>query len=67
MLVSEKSGRVRVYRGVEDPEPTVAIDLSEQVHDFWDRGLLGMALVLTGRDGAGRRHRVTAGVPLRLS
>ena len=44
MFVAEKSGRVRVYRGVDDPEPAVAIDLSEQVHDFWDRGLLGMAL-----------------------
>ena len=44
VFVAEKSGRVRVYRGVDDPEPAVAIDLSEQVQDFWDRGLLGMAL-----------------------
>ena len=44
VFVAEKSGRIRVYRGVDDREPAVVVDLSEEVHDFWDRGLLGMAL-----------------------
>ena len=44
VFVAEKSGVVRVFDGLGDPTPAVWADLSTQVHDFWDRGLLGMAL-----------------------
>ena len=44
VFVAEKSGRIKVFDSLSDPTPTVFADLSAQVHDFWDRGLLGLAL-----------------------
>ncbi|HSC92403.1 MAG TPA: LamG-like jellyroll fold domain-containing protein [Gaiellaceae bacterium] len=44
VFVAEKSGRVLVYDGLADPTPTLFVDLSTNVHNFWDRGLLGLAL-----------------------
>src|SRR5215212_5070855 len=44
VFVAEKRGRVLEYDSLADPTPTVFADLSNAVHDFWDRGLLGMAL-----------------------
>src|SRR5918997_3881726 len=44
VFVAEKRGRVLQYDSLADPTPTVFADLSTSVHDFWDRGLLGMAL-----------------------
>src|SRR5829696_1199797 len=44
IFVASKSGTVSVYESGSDQEPLLAADLSEEVHDFWDRGLLGMAL-----------------------
>jgi glucose/arabinose dehydrogenase len=44
MFVAEKSGLVKVFDGPGDPTPTVFADLRTEVHDFWDRGLLGLAL-----------------------
>ena len=44
VFVAEKRGRVLQYDSLSDPTPTVYADLSTAVHDFWDRGLLGMAL-----------------------
>ena len=44
MFVGEKRGRIVSYDSLADPTPTVVADLSNAVHDFWDRGLLGMAL-----------------------
>ncbi len=44
VFVAEKNGRVKVFDDLADPTPTVFADLSAQVHDFWDRGLLGLAL-----------------------
>ena len=44
VFVAEKRGRVLEYDSLSDPTPTVFADLSTAVHDFWDRGLLGMAL-----------------------
>ncbi len=43
-FVAEKSGIVRVFDGLADPTPTTFIDLRTEVFNFWDRGLLGMAL-----------------------
>jgi len=44
VFVAEKSGRVKVFDGLSDPTPDVLVDLSTNVHDYWDRGLLGLAL-----------------------
>lgn len=44
VFVAEKSGLIKVFDGLNDPTPTVVADLSEEVYNYWDRGLLGMAL-----------------------
>ena len=44
VFVAEKSGLIKVYDNVLDPTPTTFADLRTNVHNFWDRGLLGMAL-----------------------
>lgn len=43
-FVAEKSGLIDVFDGPEDTTPTVVADLRTQVHNFWDRGLLDIAL-----------------------
>ena len=44
VLVAEKSGLIKVFDDLDDPTPSTYADLRVQVHDYWDRGLLGMAL-----------------------
>jgi glucose/arabinose dehydrogenase len=44
IFVAEKSGIIKVFDGLSDPTPTVVANLSTNVHDFWDRGMLGLAL-----------------------
>ena len=44
VFVAEKSGLIKVFDNLTDPTPTVFADLSTNVHNFWDRGLLGMTL-----------------------
>ena len=44
VFVAEKSGIVKVFDSLSDPTPTTFADLRTNVHNFWDRGLLGMAL-----------------------
>jgi glucose/arabinose dehydrogenase len=44
IFVAEKSGIVRVFDNLNDQAGHVFADLRTQVHDLWDRGLLGMAL-----------------------
>ncbi|MEJ2853761.1 MULTISPECIES: PQQ-dependent sugar dehydrogenase [unclassified Saccharothrix] len=44
VFVAEKSGLVKVFDSLADPSPTVFADLRPQTHDFWDRGLLGLAV-----------------------
>jgi glucose/arabinose dehydrogenase len=44
VFVAEKSGLIRVFDSVSSTTSTVFADLRPNVHDFWDRGLLGMAL-----------------------
>src|SRR5262245_53592293 len=44
IVVAEKGGKVKVFDNFADTTPTTLVDLSTQVHDFWDRGLLGLAL-----------------------
>ena len=44
VFVAEKSGLIKVFDGLGDTTPTVFADLRTNVYNFWDRGLLGMAL-----------------------
>jgi glucose/arabinose dehydrogenase/PKD repeat protein len=44
VFVAEKSGLIKVFDNLTDTTPTVFADLRTQVHNFWDRGLLGLAL-----------------------
>jgi glucose/arabinose dehydrogenase/PKD repeat protein len=44
VFVAEKSGLIKVFSSLSDNTPEVYADLRRQVHDFWDRGLLGIAL-----------------------
>jgi len=44
VFVSEKSGLVKTFDSLSDPTATITADLRTQTQDYWDRGLLGMAL-----------------------
>ena len=44
VFVAEKSGLIKVFDNLSDPAPTTFADLRTNVHNFWDRGLLGLAL-----------------------
>ena len=41
VFVAEKSGLIKVFDSLTDTTPTVFADLRTEVHNFWDRGLLG--------------------------
>lgn len=44
VFVAEKSGVINVFSSLSDRTPTVFADLSTNVYNYWDRGLLGLAL-----------------------
>jgi glucose/arabinose dehydrogenase len=44
IFVAEKNGLIKVFDGIGDNTATVFADLRTKVHNFWDRGLLGLAL-----------------------
>ena len=44
IFVGQKNGVIKVFQSLTDTNPVTVADLSGRVHDFWDRGLLGMAL-----------------------
>ncbi|GAB3726640.1 PQQ-dependent sugar dehydrogenase [Amycolatopsis oliviviridis] len=44
VFIAEKSGLVKVFDSLADPTATVFADLRPQTQDFWDRGLLGLAV-----------------------
>src|SRR5450755_88079 len=45
VFVAEKSGLILEYQSLSDPNPpTVWADLSSEVDNYWDRGLMGLAL-----------------------
>jgi glucose/arabinose dehydrogenase/PKD repeat protein len=57
IYVAEKAGVVKAFDQPLDPTPTTVVDLRREVHNFWDRGLLGMALdPRFGEAGAGSRR-----------
>ncbi|GAA1144433.1 hypothetical protein GCM10009630_48730 [Kribbella jejuensis] len=44
VFVAEKSGLIKVFDSLDDPTPSVYADLRTEVYNYWDRGLLGIAL-----------------------
>ncbi|HTE70429.1 MAG TPA: PQQ-dependent sugar dehydrogenase, partial [Actinomycetes bacterium] len=44
VFVAEKRGVIKVFDSLSDTTPTVFADLRTQVHNYWDRGLLDVAL-----------------------
>ena len=44
VFVAEKSGLIKVYDDLSDKQPTIFADLRTKVHNYWDRGLLGLSL-----------------------
>ncbi len=44
VFVAEKRGMVQAFDSLESPTPRLFADLRTRVHNFWDRGLLGLAL-----------------------
>jgi glucose/arabinose dehydrogenase len=44
VFVTEKSGLIKVFDDLSDTTPTTFADLRTNVYNFWDRGLLGLAL-----------------------
>ena len=44
VFVAEKSGIIKVFSSLTATTPTIFADLTTQVDNYWDRGLLGMAL-----------------------
>ena len=44
VFVSEKSGLIKLFSSLNATTPTIAADLRTQVHNFWDRGLLSIAI-----------------------
>ncbi|HEX2133818.1 MAG TPA: PQQ-dependent sugar dehydrogenase [Actinophytocola sp.] len=44
LFVTEKSGLIKTFDSIADTTPTLTADLRTQVQDFWDRGLLGLAI-----------------------
>jgi len=44
IFVGQKNGVIKVFQSLTDTNPVTFADLSTKVDDYWDRGLLGMAL-----------------------
>ena len=44
IFVGQKNGVIKVFQSLTDTTPVTFADLSSKVDDYWDRGLLGMAL-----------------------
>jgi glucose/arabinose dehydrogenase len=44
IFVGQKNGMIKVFASLTDTAPVTFADLSTEVDDYWDRGLLGLAL-----------------------
>jgi glucose/arabinose dehydrogenase len=44
VFVAEKSGLIKVFASLTATTPTTFADLRSEVYNYWDRGLLGLAL-----------------------
>lgn len=47
VFVTEKRGRLVVFDSLTDTTKSVVLDIHDEVNDFWDRGLAGIALAPT--------------------
>ena len=72
VFIAEKSGIIKTYSSLTDTSATVVADLRTKVHNYWDRGMMTIAVdpnyptqsvhlrVLRARRGD-RRHRAALG------
>ncbi len=44
VFVAEKRGTIQFYSSITDTTPTLFADLSTNVHNYWDRGLMSLAV-----------------------
>src|SRR5262245_8748633 len=44
IFVGQKNGVIKEFDNLSDTTPTTVVDLRAEVDDYWDRGLLGLAL-----------------------
>jgi glucose/arabinose dehydrogenase len=44
IFVGQKNGVIKVFQSLTDTNPVTVADLSNEVDDYWDRGLLGLAI-----------------------
>jgi glucose/arabinose dehydrogenase len=44
VFVGQKNGVIKVFQSLTDTNPVTVADLSAEVDNYWDRGLLGLAL-----------------------
>jgi len=44
VVITEKRGLVKIFANLSSPTPTVVADLRTEVDNYWDRGLLGLAI-----------------------
>jgi glucose/arabinose dehydrogenase len=44
IFVGQKNGVIKVFQSLTDTNPVTVANLSGEVDDYWDRGLLGLAL-----------------------
>ena len=44
IFIAEKSGLIKIFDNLSDTTPTIFADLRTNTHNFWDRGMLGLAL-----------------------
>ena len=44
IFIAEKSGLIKEFDNLSDTTPTIVADLKTEVDNYWDRGLLGLAL-----------------------
>src|SRR5215475_13447343 len=44
IFIGQKNGVIKVFSSLTDTSPVTFADLSAEVDDYWDRGLLGLAL-----------------------
>jgi glucose/arabinose dehydrogenase/chitodextrinase len=44
VFVAEKNGRIKTFDSLNDATATISVDLSTNTYNFWDRGMLGLAI-----------------------
>jgi glucose/arabinose dehydrogenase len=44
VFVAEKSGMIKAFSGLSDATPTTVADLRTETYNYWDRGMMGLAV-----------------------